>query len=45
MHRNRPIFSADRHALYDAHGYSAAMEAGAFVFVSGQVGSYPDGSL
>lgn len=38
------IFPADRHALYKAHGYSAAIRSGDLVFVSGQVGSRPDGT-
>lgn len=38
------IFPADRHALYEAHGYSAAIRSGDLVFVSGQVGSRPDGT-
>ncbi|MBI2239514.1 MAG: RidA family protein [Magnetospirillum gryphiswaldense] len=38
------IFPPDRHALYDAHGYSAAIRSGDLLFVSGQVGSRPDGS-
>ncbi|NSX55083.1 RidA family protein [Parasulfitobacter algicola] len=39
-----PIFPADRHALYDAHGYSAAIKSGDLLFVSGQVGSRADGT-
>ena len=38
------IFPADRHALYAAHGYSAAIRSGDLVFVSGQVGSRADGT-
>ncbi len=38
------VFPADRHALYEAHGYSAAVKAGTLLFVSGQVGSRTDGS-
>lgn len=38
------IFPPDRHALYDAHGYSAAIRSGDLLFVSGQVGSRSDGS-
>ncbi|AMY68880.1 RidA family protein [Frigidibacter mobilis] len=41
---NETIFPADRHALYEAHGYSAAIRAGDLVFISGQVGSREDGS-
>lgn len=39
-----PVFPANRHALYEAHGYSAALRSGDLLFVSGQVGSLPDGS-
>jgi len=38
------ITPADRHALYDAHRYSAATRSGDLLFVSRQVGSRPDGS-
>ena len=38
------IFPAQRHALYEAHGYSAAIRSGDLLFVSGQVGSRADGS-
>lgn len=38
------IFPANRHALYDAHGYSAAIRSCDLLFVSGQVGSRQDGS-
>lgn len=38
------IFPPDRHALYEAHGYSAAIRSGDLLFVSGQVGSRADGS-
>lgn len=38
------VFPADRHALYQKHGYSAAIRSGDLLFVSGQVGSRPDGS-
>lgn len=34
----------DRHALYELHRYSPAIRANGFLFVSGQVGSRPDGS-
>ncbi|MDH4441174.1 MAG: RidA family protein [Rhizobium sp.] len=44
MTKPEPIFPADRHALYEAHGYSAAIRSGDLLFVSGQVGSRPDGS-
>lgn len=39
-----PIFPAGRHALYEKHGYSAALRSGDLLFVSGQVGSREDGS-
>jgi len=38
------IFPANRHALYEAHGYSAAIRSQDLLFVSGQVGSREDGS-
>lgn len=38
------IFPPDRHELYEQHGYSAAIRSGDLLFVSGQVGSRPDGS-
>lgn len=44
MTRPTPVFPADRHALYEAHGYSAAIRSGDLLFVSGQVGSRPDGT-
>lgn len=44
MAQRDPIFPADRHALYEAHGYSAAIRSGDLLFVSGQVGSRPDGT-
>jgi enamine deaminase RidA (YjgF/YER057c/UK114 family) len=34
----------NRHALYEKHGYSAAIRSGDLLFVSGQVGSREDGS-
>ncbi len=39
-----PVFPASRHALYEQHGYSAAIRSGDLLFVSGQVGSRADGS-
>lgn len=39
----KAIFPAGRHALYDQHGYSAAIRSGDLLFVSGQVGSLKDG--
>ncbi|MBZ7922214.1 RidA family protein [Ensifer adhaerens] len=38
------IFPANRHALYEAHRYSAAIRSGDLLFVSGQVGSREDGT-
>ena len=44
MTSREAIFPADRHALYEAHGYSAAIRSNNLLFVSGQVGSRDDGS-
>lgn len=44
MSQRQAIFPADRHALYEKHGYSAAVRADQLLFVSGQVGSRDDGS-
>lgn len=44
MLEREAVFPADRHALYEAHGYSAAVKSGDLLFVSGQVGSLKDGS-
>jgi enamine deaminase RidA (YjgF/YER057c/UK114 family) len=44
MSKRDAVFPADRHALYEAHGYSAAVRSGDLLFVSGQVGSRADGS-
>jgi enamine deaminase RidA (YjgF/YER057c/UK114 family) len=44
MSKREAIFPANRHALYEAHGYSAAIRSGDLLFVSGQVGSLADGS-
>lgn len=44
MAQREAIFPADRHALYEEHGYSAAVKADNLLFVSGQVGSRGDGS-
>ncbi|WP_312630456.1 RidA family protein [Pantoea piersonii] len=44
MNQPYPVFPANRHALYEAHGYSAAIRSGDLLFVSGQVGSRADGS-
>ena len=44
MHQRNPVFPANRHALYEEHGYSAAIRSGDLLFVSGQVGSRSDGT-
>ncbi|MHC4053996.1 RidA family protein [Bradyrhizobium sp. 25ACV] len=44
MLQREAIFPAHRHALYEAHRYSAAIRTGDLLFVSGQVGSREDGS-
>ncbi|MBX3495977.1 MAG: RidA family protein [Parvibaculum sp.] len=44
MPQRDPVFPEGRHALYEAHGYSAAIRSGDLLFVSGQVGSRPDGT-
>ena len=44
MTRREAIVPANRHALYEMHRYSAAIRSGDLLFVSGQVGSRPDGS-
>lgn len=44
MTKREAILPANRHALYEAHGYSAAIRSGELLFVSGQVGSREDGS-
>jgi enamine deaminase RidA (YjgF/YER057c/UK114 family) len=44
MTERTAIFPANRHALYEAHGYSAAIRSGDLLFVSGQVGSLADGT-
>ena len=38
------VFPANRHALYETHGYSAVVRSDSLLFVSGQVGARPDGS-
>lgn len=38
------VMPPDRHALYELHRYSPAIRANGLLFVSGQVGSRPDGS-
>lgn len=44
MTQRAAIFPANRHALYEEHGYSAAIRSGDLLFVSGQVGSHSDGT-
>ncbi|MDI1364557.1 MAG: RidA family protein [bacterium] len=44
MTKRDAVFPANRHALYEAHGYSAAIRSDNLLFVSGQVGSRDDGS-
>jgi enamine deaminase RidA (YjgF/YER057c/UK114 family) len=39
-----PVFPAGRQALYERNRYSPAIRSNGFLFVSGQVGSRPDGS-
>ncbi|MDP2015615.1 RidA family protein [Hydrogenophaga sp.] len=38
------VFPAGRQALYEKNHYSPAIRSNGFLFVSGQVGSRPDGS-
>lgn len=44
MTKRQAIFPANRHALYEEHGYSAAIRSGDLLFISGQVGSRSDGT-
>jgi len=44
MARREAVFPINRHSLYEAHGYSAAIRSGDLLFVSGQVGSLGDGT-
>ncbi len=44
MPHREAVFPEGRHALYEAHRYSAAIRSGDLLFVSGQVGSRADGS-
>lgn len=44
MTKREAIYSANRHTLYEEHGYSAAIRSGDLLFVSGQVGSRGDGT-
>jgi enamine deaminase RidA (YjgF/YER057c/UK114 family) len=44
MTQRDAIFPEGRHDLYTAQTYSAAIRSGDLLFVSGQVGSRPDGT-
>ena len=44
MTKREAVFPPTRQALYEKHRYSAAVRSGDLLFVSGQVGSRPDGS-
>jgi enamine deaminase RidA (YjgF/YER057c/UK114 family) len=44
MTQREAVFPSGRHALYEAHRYSATIRSGDLLFVSGQVGSREDGS-
>lgn len=44
MTQRQAIFPKNRHALYDVHGYSPAIQSGDLLFASGQVGSRADGT-
>lgn len=44
MSQRKTVFPADKQALYEMNGYSAAVQSDNLLFVSGQVGSRPDGS-
>jgi enamine deaminase RidA (YjgF/YER057c/UK114 family) len=44
MSQRLAVFPKSRHALYAQHRYSAAIQSGDLLFVSGQVGSREDGS-
>lgn len=44
MAQREAIFPAGKQTLYEKHGYSAAIRSGDLLFVSGQVGSRPDGT-
>ncbi|MBY4896942.1 RidA family protein [Cupriavidus sp. AU9028] len=44
MTKRDVVFPAGRQALYEKNRYSAAVRSNGLLFVSGQVGSRPDGS-
>ncbi|ONN64948.1 RidA family protein [Herbaspirillum sp. VT-16-41] len=41
---DHPMFAA-HHAGYESYGYSPAVRAGNFLFIAGEVGFRPDGSI
>jgi enamine deaminase RidA (YjgF/YER057c/UK114 family) len=45
MEKRQAVFPANRHALYEAHRYSAAIKSQDLLFISGQVGSRADGTV
>lgn len=45
MAQREVVLPAERQALYDKNRYSPAIRSNGFLFVSGQVGSRPDGSV
>ena len=44
MAQREAVFPANRQEIYEKYGYSAAVRSDNLLFVSGQVGSRPDGS-
>ncbi len=44
MTKRIAVFPAGRQELYERNKYSAAVKSGGFLFVSGQVGTWDDGS-
>ena len=44
MTQRDPVFPANPHALFEAHGYAPAIRSENLLFVSGQVGARADGS-
>jgi enamine deaminase RidA (YjgF/YER057c/UK114 family) len=44
MTKRDVVFPPERQALYELHRYSPAIRANGLLYVSGQVGSRPDGS-
>jgi len=45
MAQREVVFPTERQALYEKNRYSPAVRSNGFLFVSGQVGSRPDGSV